>query len=309
MSNLVDLIKEINTQISSVSESFVYYDKETGKIHKISNKKIESDLEILKIETSLVKDIIVGKKRTDDFLVSYDLSEKRLTVKEITYESELNSIKYKLYEIPKVNTSYYQEINSNFSQIYDGVHVDVWYKELPYLAGQHVWLENTVYMFKNDQLINSKFNFENTKVILENVKLFNDDNKSLNFDQNLQNGDKLLNYNKLYLYQKSKELNQDVDFDLMIRQDKLNNCWKIFLSDKTRTKLIESKYMLNSKIYFSITKKYNPNILYRFLEVNLKDLLYVKSVHNFMYDWENEDKELSIYTPKLFDSYIYEVTH
>ena len=62
MSSLADLIKEINTQISTVSKSFVYYDKETGKIQKISNKKVDSDLEFFEVETETVKDIIVGKK-------------------------------------------------------------------------------------------------------------------------------------------------------------------------------------------------------------------------------------------------------
>lgn len=307
MSSLAELIKEINTQISTVSESFVYYDKETGKIQKISNKKVDCNLEVFKIETDLVKDIIIGKKRTDDFLVSYDLSEKRLTVKEITYESELNSIKHKLHEIPKVKKSLQIDPNSSFFQIYDGIHVDVWYKELPYLAGQHVWFENTVYKFKNDQLVKSKFNFENTEIILENVKLFDDENKHLNFNINLANGDKLLNYNKLYLYQKNKVSNTTNEFDLIIRQDNLNRCWKVFLSEDTRKKLIISNYNLNDKIYFSVTQKYNPNVLYRFLEVNLKDLLYNSIEHPFKYNWEIANKEVSIYTPKFFDSYIYEV--
>jgi hypothetical protein len=307
MSSLADLIKEINTQISTVAESFVYYDKETGKIQKISNKKIDSDLEVFKIETDLVKDIIVGKKRTDDFLVTYDLSEKRLTVKEITYESELNSIKYKLYEIPEIKNSYHQELISNFSQIYEGIHVDVWYNKLEHLSGQHVWFDNNVYMIKNDQSAHSNFNFENVEIILENVKLFNDDNKNLKFSKHLNNGDKFLNYNKLYLYQKIDiEYNE---YDLIIRQDILDKCWKIFLSSKTKKELIESNYNLEDRIYFSITQKHNPNILYKTLDVNLKDLLYNSINYPFKYDWEVQSKEVSIYTPKFFDSYIYEVIH
>lgn len=202
MSSLASLINEINTQISTVSESFVYYNKETSKIQKISNKKIDSDLEVFKIETSLVQDIIVGKKRTDDFLVTYDLSEKRLTVKEITYESELSSIKYKLYDITQ---------------------------------------------------------------------------------------------------------STDTVYDLKITQDLLKKCWKINLSNDSKKDLISSKYNSNDTIYFSITQRHNPNILYRSLEINLKELLNKDIEYPFEYNWEIQNKEVSIYTPKFFNSYVYEV--
>jgi hypothetical protein len=202
MSRLANLIKEINTQISTVSESFVYYNKETSKIQKISNKKINSELEVFKIETSLVHDIIVGKKKSDDFIVTYDLSEKRLTVKEITYESELSSVKYKLYDITQ---------------------------------------------------------------------------------------------------------STDTVYDVKIGQDLLKKCWKINLSNNSKKELLGSKYHSNDKIYFSITQKHNPNILYRSLEASLQDLLNSEIEYPFEYNWEIQNKEVSIYTPKLFDSYIYEV--
>jgi hypothetical protein len=202
MSSLVNLIEEINAQISTVSESFVYYNKETSKIQKISNKKIDSDLEVFKIETSLVHDIIVGKKKSDDFIVTYDLSEKRLTIKEITYESELSSVKYKLYDITQ---------------------------------------------------------------------------------------------------------STDTVYDVKITQDLLKKCWKINLSNDSKKELKSSKYNSNDTIYFSITQKHNPNILYRSLEISLNKLLNNDIEYLFEYDWEIQNKEVSIYTPKFFDSYIYEV--
>jgi len=202
MSSLASLINEINTQISTVSKSFVYYNKETSKIQKISNKKINSDLEVFKIETSLVQDIIVGKRKSDDFIVIYDLSEKRLTVKEITYESELSSIKYKLYDITR---------------------------------------------------------------------------------------------------------STDTVYDVKISQDQLKKCWKISLSNDTKRELLGSKYHSNDTIYFSVTQKHNPNILYRSLEVSLNVLLNNEIEYLFEYDWEMQNKEVSIYTPKFFNSYVYEV--
>ena len=41
MSNLATLIQEINQQISSKVQSHVYFDKDTGRIIKISNKLID----------------------------------------------------------------------------------------------------------------------------------------------------------------------------------------------------------------------------------------------------------------------------
>jgi hypothetical protein len=202
MSSLADLIKEINTQISTVSKSFVYYDKETGKIQKISNKKVDSDLEFFEVETETVKDIIVGKKRTEDFIVSYDFAKKSLTVKELAHESELNSIKYKLHDISRS---------------------------------------------KNDS------------------------------------------------------------YDVKISQDLTKKCWRISLSNDTKKQLIESNYNANDKFYFSITQLHNPIILYRSLEVNLRKLLSDSVEYPFEYSWESQKEEISIYTPKFFDSYFYEV--
>lgn len=309
MFNLINLINEINAQISTVSESFVFYDKETGKIQKISNKKIESDLEVFKIETDLVKNIILGRKRTEDFVVVYDLSEKRLTVKEITQESALNSVRYKLYEIPKITTSKYQELKSSFSEIYKGVHVDVWYNNLKYLKGQHVWHDNSVYILKNNQSANLKFNFENTETILEDVKLFDDENKFLDFDRNLKNGDKLLNYNKLYLYQKNNDANIKDDFDVLIRQDHFKKCWEIVLGFETKNELLKSNYKSNDNIFFSITEKNDPNVLYRTIQVSLSELIYNTKIIDFQHSWEFNNKDVSIYTPKFFKTYMHEVTN
>lgn len=203
MSSLADLISQINSQISTVSESYVYYDKDTGKIHKISNKEIESDFEICKVETTLVKDIITGVKKTENFIVSYDLSQKRMTINELSYESELDSVKYRLYEIPEI--------------------------------------KNNTYDVK----------------ILRNIS---------------------------------------------------NKCWTVQLSDETKKELIKSKYSSNDSIYFSITEKHNPNILYKSIESNLSSLLINPILFPFEYKWEHDDhKNVSIYTPKFFNDYVYEV--
>lgn len=296
MSDLKKIIEDINKQISTVANSFVSYDKSTGKIFKISSKKeTHEDLECVEVETDLVKDMIVGKRKTDDFIVKYDLSEKRFTVKEITYETEENTIKNKLYEIPN------QKI---YEPIYSGIFVDVWYNELEHLEGQHVWFENAVYRINSKQSANTNFDKNNAEKIIDNIRLFDDENQYLNFERSLDIGTKFLKYNRLYMITKVKE-----DYDIKIVQDHNQKNWKIHLSPKTHKKLLEN-YIGNDALYLSITEKNDPNILYKMIIINLRELIENKLIEfPFENTWEIANKEVSIYTPKFFDSYIYEVTH
>lgn len=454
MSDLKSLIEDITKQISTVSYSFVYYEKDTGKIQKISNKEIKSDFEVIKIETDLVKDIIHGKKRIDDFKVSYDLSEKRFTVKEITYESELSSIKNKLHEINTIYSTnsfdskslkkfktHFEKIyegvdvfiwinnfdyekNSivwfdnnvykiiedmpagksfdfnkaelyiedvflldtkseidtlnifDYERIYEGIFVDVWYDELEHLSGQHVWKNNSVYKIINDQKSNTEFDIKNAELIVENVKLYDDENKTLSFNKNLNYKDKFLQNNQLFmctnikdahvkktacsfsatnsvkfvcednvvsllkykdndtelepiqnltskinlkspdqlsfgekciiksnLYIKSKI---DYEYDVKIVQDNYYKCWTIKLDKKTINTL-KNTYLGNDTLYFSITSKNDPNILYRIFKCSIKELLDNTISFSFEYSWEFENEEVSVYTPKYFKKYIHEV--
>ena len=58
-------------------------------------------------------------------------------------------------------------------------------------------------------------------------------------------------------------------------------------------------------MYFSITAKHDPNILYRSLKIPLS-MLADKLVIPFKYDAEHKE-DLSIYTAKYFDSYGHEI--
>ena len=46
-------------------------------------------------------------------------------------------------------------------QEFEGVHVDIWYDDLEHLAGQHVWIENKVYILLKDQDAGTEFDLEN----------------------------------------------------------------------------------------------------------------------------------------------------
>ena len=75
--------------------------------------------------------------------------------------------------------------------------IDVWYKELPYKKGQHVWINKNVYRIEKDTTENSLFDYTNNKLIVSNVKLFADENNDLDFDKTITVGDLILNNNKI----------------------------------------------------------------------------------------------------------------
>ena len=81
---------------------------------------------------------------------------------------------------------------------YPGVFVDVWYQELEHLAGQHVWIEDTVYKVIEDQEANTEFRLDNAELICNNVKLYKDENKALETIGEPGIGDTYISDNKLY---------------------------------------------------------------------------------------------------------------
>lgn len=441
MSDLATLIKSINSQITSLKTSFVYYNKENGKIYKISNRKLDdAEKDFVEVPHEQVKSILEGKQKLEEFYITYDLSAKSLIVKEHNYEDNLDTINYKLHELPIItklddkislesvyegleiylwlpninydkgsliwyNNNVYKVINllnaasdinfdkielyienvylldsnlstqlkkykQEFNPIFKEIFVDVWYKELPHVSGQHVWYKNAVYKFIKDAKEKTEFDIKNVELILNDVKLYNDTNQNLDFFKELFPGMKVLDNNRLYMIEQivdeSKETftsdinfyatsnllvtyklgeiyikeNNKVDFelpfkqeaelrkgdiiliekslflvdpekrefDISIKQDHILKNWSINIHKKTKKSLIESKYIANDILYFSITAKNDPNILYRVIKCNLKDLLQEKiDLIPFEYDWEFNKEEVSVYTPKYFKNYIQEV--
>jgi len=258
---------------------------------------------------------------------------------------------------------------------YEGIHVDVWYDELPHVAGQHIWNKGTVYKIKKDQKEGTKFKKSNCEVILKNVILYADENKWLEvIDPNdLTSGMIILNNNKIFsigyaseqfekqqktsfwresdryiivwdtiellkfdslnkktlfyettnkVYHKDElengqlvlvgqriyNYNTGKDYDVIVQQNLVDRCWTIILNPYTKSFLNTSGYSINDKLYFSVTEKYDPNILYRTLEINAEELLWAQPKNvPFIYDSESSGDNVSIYTAKYFEHYAHEV--
>ena len=444
MSSLQDLIKKI--QVSAVTaDSYVYYTKETGKIHKISSRNVPNDeYEVVAIPQEEVKTILSGERRTEEFTITYDLSLKQIRLKEIAYDDSHNTASTMCYQLPVIKNlndahmaleQVYEGVvvyvydtaceyskdqcvwyNNNVYKLatdiladtefdltvhklfvenvlltelptqnqstekltmqteYAGVHIDVWYKELPHLAGQHIWLNGTVYKLLEDQAADTEFTMVNAEEIVSNVKLYADENKDLETVQNVVSGDILLDNNQLYSVQlideefnkdkisifffnsastmiyynnenvieadlfsidetithkdlklnliktedlkngetilSGKQLYQvqvDREYDIIVQQNTQNKTWSILINPYTKKFLQTSGYRPTETLYFSVTSKYDPNILYRSLEFTVSDLLSEKtSIIPFTTELEQDSTDVSIYTAKYFDSYAHE---
>jgi len=441
MSELASLIKKLKVEAVS-SEAYVYYEKDSGAVKKISNRKFDTeDFELLVVTQDEAKPLLKGEYRLDEWVVTYDVSIKDRMLKRKTYEDENKIAATLCYELPLIKN--YNDGHSTLESAYDGVdvyiwavdgtyvkdqivfyednvyklladndkgqvfgnaelfikdvlltdmatvthvsnrlimqpeykgvHIDVWYDELPHLAGQHIWINKTVYKILEDQKENTTFSIDNAEFIVSNVELYADKNSSLKTIQNIRDGMTILNNNKIFNieyasenFQKqqntvfwkesdrhlvvwdSEELlkfdslnekplfyetehrvvskdtlkngqlvlvgtqiynyNTTKDYDVIIQQNFVDKCWRIVLNPYTKAFLNTSGYSVKDKLYFSVTEKYDPNILYRTLELNAEELLWEKpTTIPFIYDVEQDGVNVSIYTAKYFEHYAHEV--
>ena len=261
-------------------------------------------------------------------------------------------------------------------QEYVGVHIDIWYKELEHLGGQHVWIGNCIYRLLQDQPANTEFDPNNTEQVFSGVILYSDENTNLDFIKVIRDGDLYLNNNKLYsasivktrltsevstkdvifktdsdnlliwrykskssikvntvdntkkdyyVFDKEFELipqnilkngekvllgtklyqvQRDKEYDIIVTQDRADKLWYINLNPSTLTYFSMTNFDHDDELYFSITSKNDPNILYRSLKLPIS-ILAEQLVMPFESDSENKD--VSIYTAKYFDSYAHEV--
>tara|TARA_B100001059_G_C17819819_1_gene577541 strand:+ start:428 stop:1759 length:1332 start_codon:yes stop_codon:yes gene_type:complete len=441
MSELASLIKKLKVEAVS-SEAYVYYEKDSGAVKKISNRKFDTeDFELLVVTQDEAKPLLKGQYRLDEWVVTYDVSIKDRMLKRKTYEDENKIAATLCYELPLIKN--YNDGHSTLESAYDGVdvyiwavngtyvkdqivfyednvyklladndkgqvfgnaelfikdvlltdmatvthvsnrlimqpeykgvHIDVWYDELPHLAGQHIWINKTVYKILEDQKENTTFSIDNAEFIVSNVELYADKNSSLKTIQNIRDGMTILNNNKIFNIEYSSEnfkkqqntvfwkesdrhlvvwdseellkfdslnekplfyetehrvvskdtlkngqlvlvgtqiynYNTTKDYDIIIQQNFVDKCWRIVLNPYTKAFLNTSGYSVKDKLYFSVTEKYDPNILYRTLELNAEELLWEKpTTIPFIYDVEQDGVNVSIYTAKYFEHYAHEV--
>lgn len=96
------------------------------------------------------------------------------------------------------------------------------------------------------------------------------------------------------------------DPDIVIEQNIPETCWKIKIGSKLRNNLQSKKIRLNQTLNFAVTKKHDPNILYKTLSVDFSSVMTDNySVLPFSMPFERTDAAISIFTARTFDSYIF----
>jgi hypothetical protein len=101
------------------------------------------------------------------------------------------------------------------------------------------------------------------------------------------------------------EISNDADADITIVQDKKQRVWRLVLGDNLLKSVTDQGLTVDPTAqYYSVTKKHDPNILYRLLKFNKQDNEYTVP---FNHDFEIDNLSLSIYTVRKFSTYAYEV--
>ena len=101
MFDVNELLKSLNSNIVSSKTSYVYFDRQTGEINKITNTKQEADkCTILDTPYDEVCDIINGKHRFDEYKVVYDFNKSKYNLHKKNEIVNSISITDTIYEIP-----------------------------------------------------------------------------------------------------------------------------------------------------------------------------------------------------------------
>lgn len=96
--------------------------------------------------------------------------------------------------------------------------------------------------------------------------------------------------------------------DLTITQNIKDTCWKISIGGNLKANLLSQRVNFNNKLNFSVTRKNDPNILYKTLQLDFSKLENSKyQILPFTEDFEFQGEPVSIYTMKRFDKYALEV--
>jgi len=147
-SNLAELITNLKVKAAS-NDAYVYYDQATGKIHKVSGKKEDSEYDVLAVPIYDAKPILNGESNIDEYTVIYDIVEKQTRLKKINAELAANSLGNFCYELPKIEFSNINPLYK-FIKEYKGIDVFIWKQGEKYNKGNFVWFDNNVYILNVD---------------------------------------------------------------------------------------------------------------------------------------------------------------
>jgi hypothetical protein len=94
--------------------------------------------------------------------------------------------------------------------------------------------------------------------------------------------------------------------DISIEHNILENCWKVRMTTKLKQNLDEKNIKLNQNLNFSVTKKHDPNVLYKTFSISLSDILRNICIKvPFTADFEYTDAPVSLFTSRKFDTYVF----
>ena len=94
------------------------------------------------------------------------------------------------------------------------------------------------------------------------------------------------------------------DEDVLIVQNLKDSYWKIKIGNHAADKLLSD---MNYNIAFSVTAKHDPNIFFSRLIIDPKSCVTQGyEILPFHYSFEKNGDDISIFTAKIFDKYIYE---
>ena len=103
-------------------------------------------------------------------------------------------------------------------------------------------------------------------------------------------------------------IQQNQAAQVIVDQDLINKKWKIYASDEIKESMASIGARLEEVMFFSITEHGNPNILYNYFYVSMKDIVEEPFVEfPFVSQEEENSKEISVYTNRKFDRYTHEV--
>ena len=142
MSNLQDLIKKIKVEKTNNS-SYVYYTRETGKIHKISSFNLpDENFEIIEVSRDSVTPILSGERRTDEFKVKFNLKTKKTELDEVSFSELYKLSDIVIYQLPKKTS--HKNIDVFVRQNIDG---KIW--EILLGSSLKKYLRSTKYKFED----------------------------------------------------------------------------------------------------------------------------------------------------------------
>jgi len=96
--------------------------------------------------------------------------------------------------------------------------------------------------------------------------------------------------------------------DLTVTQDIKNKKWIFSVDDGLKSYIQSASVLYNRKIQFSVTRKNDPHDLYHLIIIDF-DKLIQQGILEIPFEYQTEESadDISVYTTKRFETYVYEV--